>query len=40
MAERLGRTVPASRYSPDMTQHPILGKNVGEHAKRFVNWRD
>ena len=40
MAERLGRTVPASRYSPDMAQHPILGKNVGEHAKRFVNWKD
>ena len=40
MAERLGRTVPASRYSPDMTQHPILGENVGEHAKRFVNWTD
>ena len=40
MAERLGRTVPASRYSPDMTQHPILGENVGEQAKRFVNWRD
>jgi betaine-homocysteine S-methyltransferase len=40
MAERLGRTVPASRYSPDMAQHPILGENVGEHAKRFVNWKD
>jgi len=40
MAERLGRTVPASRYSPDMTQHPILGENVGDHAKRFANWGD
>jgi betaine-homocysteine S-methyltransferase len=40
MAERLGRTVPASRYSPDMAQHPILGENVGEHAQRFVNWKD
>jgi betaine-homocysteine S-methyltransferase len=40
MAERLGRTVPASRYSPDMAQHPILGENVGEQAKRFVNWKD
>lgn len=40
MAERLGRTVPASRYSPDLAQHPILGENVGERAKRFVNWRD
>jgi len=40
MAERLGRIVPASRYSPDMAQHPILGENVGEQAKRFVNWKD
>ena len=40
MAERLGRKVPASRYSPDMAQHPILGENVGEYAKRFVNWKD
>lgn len=40
MAERLGRTVPASVYSPDMAQHPILGENPGENAKRFVNWKD
>src|SRR5215207_956226 len=40
MAERLGRTVPASRYSPDMAQHPILGENVSEQAKKFVNWKD
>lgn len=40
MAERLGRTVPASRYSPDMAQHPVLGEQVREHAKRFVNWKD
>jgi betaine-homocysteine S-methyltransferase len=40
MAERLGRTVPASRYSPDMALHPILGENVGEQAKKFVNWKD
>ena len=40
MAERLGRTVPASRYSPDMAQHPILGEGVREQAKRFVNWKD
>jgi len=25
MAEALGRTVPASRYSPDMDLHPVLG---------------
>jgi betaine-homocysteine S-methyltransferase len=40
MAERLGRTVPASRYSPDMAQHPILGEKVADYAKRFVNWKD
>ena len=26
MAESLGRTVPSSRYSPDMSLHPVLGK--------------
>lgn len=26
MAEALGRTVPASKYSADMSKHPILGK--------------
>ena len=40
MAERLGRVVPASRYSPDMAQHPVLGEQVREHAKRFMNWKD
>jgi betaine-homocysteine S-methyltransferase len=40
MAERLGRVVPASRYSPDMAQHPVLGEQVREPAKRFVNWKD
>jgi betaine-homocysteine S-methyltransferase len=40
MAERLGRTVPASRYSPDMAQHPILGENVVKQADKFVNWKD
>jgi betaine-homocysteine S-methyltransferase len=25
MAEALGRTVPASKYSPSMNLHPILG---------------
>jgi betaine-homocysteine S-methyltransferase len=40
MAERLGRTVPASRYSPDMAQHPILGEHAGERAKKYVNWKD
>ena len=41
MAERLGRTVPASRYSPDMAQHPVLGEHVREHAaKASSNWKD
>jgi betaine-homocysteine S-methyltransferase len=40
MAERLGRTVPASKYSPDMAQHPILGENVVKQADKFVNWKD
>jgi len=40
MAERLGRVVPASRYSPDMAQHPVLGEQVREPTKRFVNWKD
>jgi betaine-homocysteine S-methyltransferase len=40
MAERLGRTVPASRYSPDMAHHPVLGEVPREQAKRFANWKD
>jgi betaine-homocysteine S-methyltransferase len=40
MAERLGRTVPASRYSPDLSLHPVLGDDVSEPAKKFVNWKD
>jgi hypothetical protein len=34
MAEALGRTVPASRYSPDLSLHPILGDDVKEKAAR------
>jgi methionine synthase I (cobalamin-dependent) len=40
MAEALGRTVPASRYSPDLTLHPILGDDVQEKEKKFANWKD
>ena len=40
MAERLGRTVPASRYSPDIAHHPILGEEPRDQAKKFVNWKD
>ncbi len=42
MAEALGRIVPASRYSPDMTQHGILGANkvVRQHEKAFLGkWK-
>ena len=40
MAESLGRTVPASRYSPDLSLHPILGEDVQEKEKKFANWKD
>jgi betaine-homocysteine S-methyltransferase len=40
MAERLGRTVPASRYSPDLALHPILGDNISEREKKYPSWKD
>jgi betaine-homocysteine S-methyltransferase len=41
MAEALGRTVPASRYSPDMSLHPMLGTRVKERDQSFlVDWKD
>lgn len=40
MAEALGRTVPASCYSPAMELHPVLGENVKERDRRFTGWRD
>jgi betaine-homocysteine S-methyltransferase len=40
MAESLGRTVPASRFSPDLSLHPILGDTVQEKEKKFTNWKD
>jgi betaine-homocysteine S-methyltransferase len=40
MAEALGRTPPASRYSPDLSLHPILGDNVQAKEKKFANWKD
>jgi len=40
MAEALGRTVPATRYSPDMSLHPVLGDDAGVHADRFASWLD
>jgi len=42
MAEALGRTVPSSKYSPDMSQHGLLGtdKVVKKHEKKFLKqWK-
>ena len=38
MAEALGRRVPASRYSPDMSRHSMLGSDdvVREDHKQFL----
>jgi betaine-homocysteine S-methyltransferase len=35
MAEALGRTVPASRYSPDITGHSMLGTDIQEHNRPY-----
>jgi betaine-homocysteine S-methyltransferase len=40
MAESLGRTVPASRYAPELELHPILGEHVQEKEQKFANWKD
>jgi len=41
MAEILGRTPPASRYSPDLSLHPMLGAKVALRDKKFLNyWKD
>ena len=32
MAEALGRRTPASRYSPAIDLHPVLGTRSGEHG--------
>ena len=40
MAERLGRTVPASRYSPDLTLHPILGDTIAKREQKYPSWKD
>jgi betaine-homocysteine S-methyltransferase len=40
MAEALGRTVPASKYSPAMELHPVIGTKVEEKEKEFlVDWK-
>jgi betaine-homocysteine S-methyltransferase len=41
MAEALGRTVPASRYSADMSLHPMLGTHVKEQDRQHrKDWKD
>ena len=41
MAEALGRSTPASRYSPALDLHPMIGKNVKEKDQQFLkNWKD
>jgi betaine-homocysteine S-methyltransferase len=41
MAEALGRTTPASRYSAEMSLHPMLGSKVQDRDKPFLqNWKD
>lgn len=41
MAEALGRTVPASRFSPHMSLHPALGADVAERDVAYLqDWRD
>ena len=40
MAEALGRDVPASRYSPDISLHPVIGDNVQDKEKKYAGWRD
>lgn len=40
MAEALGREVPASRYSPDLSLHPVLGDERGTVAARYADWVD
>ena len=41
MAEALGRQVPASKYSPDLLRHPMLGSSVSEKDKPYLDaWKD
>jgi betaine-homocysteine S-methyltransferase len=41
MAEALGREVPASRYSPDLSLHPMIGTKVAERDQPVADaWRD
>jgi betaine-homocysteine S-methyltransferase len=38
MAEALGRSTPASRYSPDLSLHPVLGDEEGAVRARYADW--
>jgi betaine-homocysteine S-methyltransferase len=41
MAEALGREVPASRYSPEMSLHPMLGSKVKDQDETYLKaWKD
>ncbi|HZU03595.1 MAG TPA: hypothetical protein VFA10_28270, partial [Ktedonobacteraceae bacterium] len=41
MAEALGRTVQASKYSPALELHPMIGTHVEEKDKAFVaDWKN
>jgi betaine-homocysteine S-methyltransferase len=41
MAEALGRTPPASKYSPALELHPMIGKNVKEKDQKYLEyWKD
>ena len=41
MAEALGRKPPASRYSADLSLHPMIGEKVKEKDKKFLDfWKD
>lgn len=41
MAETLGRTTPASKYSPVMSLHPMLGNHVEEKDQAFMpDWKN
>ena len=37
MAEALGRTVPASKYSPSMDLHPILGTTASSQDRDVLD---
>jgi betaine-homocysteine S-methyltransferase len=40
MAEALGRETPASRYSPDISLHPVLGDSGKGREEAYSTWRD